>query len=132
MQAYYIIVVITVLVSFWVSEGLLLVPLSNHMRARRTSFFCSPTGEGNAPLKRLFIFGLGYVGAELATALAEESQFIVSGTCTNIKKMESLQKIGIRSYLFDAEAGKMFQSEALEDLSLASELMPFSSKSLFA
>ena len=126
MQAYHGILIVAVLVSFWVSEGLLRVPLSNHMRARRTSLCCSPTGEGKAPLKRLFIFGLGYVGAELATALAEESQFIVSGTCTNIKKMESLQKIGIRSYLFDAEAGKMFQSEALEDLSLASELMPFS------
>lgn len=72
--------------------------------------------------KRLFVFGLGYVGTEVALSLAD-SFSKVSGTCTNIKKIENLATLGIQSYLFDGEAGKMFQREALEDLSNATHIL---------
>lgn len=75
--------------------------------------------------KRLFVFGLGYVGKELALALTREENgdFYVSGTCTNIQKIEALRQAGVESYLFDAESGRMFQKEAIDDLMNATHVL---------
>ena len=79
--------------------------------------------EESIPERRVFIFGLGYVGAEVATTLAKEPGFRVCGTCTNVKKMEYMRSLGIRAYLFDSEAGKMVQSEAIDDLLNSTHLL---------
>ena len=70
----------------------------------------------SSPERRVFIFGLGYVGTELAINLAKEPGFRVCGTCTNVKKMEYMRSLGVKAYLFDSDAGRMVQNEAIEDL----------------
>lgn len=53
--------------------------------------------------KRLFIFGLGYSGLEIAQ-LARAQGWTVAGTCTGIEKAESLRAQGIETHLFDGTA----------------------------
>jgi nucleoside-diphosphate-sugar epimerase len=53
--------------------------------------------------KRLFIFGLGYSGLEIAQ-LARAQGWTVAGTCTGAEKAESLRAQGIETYLFDGTA----------------------------
>ena len=72
--------------------------------------------------KSIFIFGLGYVGAALAESLLKEG-WKVSGTSTNVPKIQSLRRKGIRAYLFDDEAGKMVQPEAIDDLVDSSHIL---------
>lgn len=72
--------------------------------------------------KSCFIFGLGYVGAALADALVQDG-WTVSGTSTNVPKIQSLRGKGIKAYLFDDEAGKMVQPEALDDLISSSYIL---------
>jgi nucleoside-diphosphate-sugar epimerase len=50
--------------------------------------------------KRLFIFGLGYSGLEIAQ-LAKASGWTVAGTCTGAEKAEKLRAQGIETHLFD-------------------------------
>lgn len=53
--------------------------------------------------KRLFIFGLGYSGLEIAQ-LARAQGWTVAGTCTGMAKAESLRAQGIETHLFDGTA----------------------------
>lgn len=53
--------------------------------------------------KRLFIFGLGYSGLEIAQ-LARAQGWTVAGTCTGVEKAESLRAQGIETHLFDGTA----------------------------
>lgn len=53
--------------------------------------------------KRLFIFGLGYSGLEIAQ-LARAQGWTVAGTCTGAEKAESLRAQGIETHLFDGTA----------------------------
>jgi len=53
--------------------------------------------------KRLFIFGLGYSGLEIAQ-LAKASGWAVAGTCTGAEKAENLRAEGIETHLFDGTA----------------------------
>jgi len=53
--------------------------------------------------KRLFIFGLGYSGLEIAK-LARAQGWTVAGTCTGMEKAESLRAQGIETHLFDGTA----------------------------
>jgi nucleoside-diphosphate-sugar epimerase len=53
--------------------------------------------------KRLFIFGLGYSGLEIAQ-LALAQGWTVAGTCTGMEKAESLRAQGIETHLFDGTA----------------------------
>ncbi len=53
--------------------------------------------------KRLFIFGLGYSGLEIAQ-LARAQGWTVAGTCTGMEKAESLRAQGIETHLFDGTA----------------------------
>ncbi len=53
--------------------------------------------------KRLFIFGLGYSGLEIAQ-LARAQGWTVAGTCTGMEKAESLRAQGIETHLFDGSA----------------------------
>ncbi|MDP1838215.1 MAG: SDR family oxidoreductase [Reyranella sp.] len=53
--------------------------------------------------KRLFIFGLGYSGLEIAK-LAKASGWAVAGTCTGVEKAERLRAQGIETHLFDGTA----------------------------
>jgi nucleoside-diphosphate-sugar epimerase len=50
--------------------------------------------------KRLFIFGLGYSGLEIAQ-LAKASGWAVAGTCTGAEKAGNLRAQGIETHLFD-------------------------------
>lgn len=50
--------------------------------------------------KRLFIFGLGYSGLEIAQ-LAKASGWTVAGTCTGAEKARHLRAQGIETHLFD-------------------------------
>lgn len=52
---------------------------------------------------RLFIFGLGYSGLEIAK-LAQTSGWTVAGTCTTPDKAEKLRALGIETHLFDGSA----------------------------
>jgi UDP-N-acetyl-D-mannosaminuronate dehydrogenase len=54
----------------------------------------------------IFIFGLGYVGCSLANSLINKG-WKVSGTCTNVKKIQMLNNQGIKAYLFDDYVGKL-------------------------
>ena len=50
--------------------------------------------------KRLFIFGLGYSGLEIAR-LAKAAGWSVAGTCTGDEKAERLRRDGIEAWRFD-------------------------------
>jgi nucleoside-diphosphate-sugar epimerase len=52
---------------------------------------------------RLFIFGLGYSGLEIAK-LAKASGWTVAGTCTSPEKAERLRAEGVDAHLFDGSA----------------------------
>ena len=65
--------------------------------------------------KSIFIFGLGYVGTAVALECLN-SQWKVSGTCTNIPKIQNFRKKGIRAYLFDDDTNFMSEPGALNDL----------------
>jgi nucleoside-diphosphate-sugar epimerase len=53
--------------------------------------------------KRLFIFGLGYSGLEIAQ-LARVEGWTVAGTCTGAEKAARLRADGIEAHLFDGTA----------------------------
>lgn len=53
--------------------------------------------------RRLFIFGLGYSGLEIAK-LAQTQGWQVSGTCTAAEKANRLRADGIETYVFDGAA----------------------------
>lgn len=53
--------------------------------------------------RRLFIFGLGYSGLEIAK-LAKASGWSVAGTCTTAEKVARLTTAGIEAHLFDGTA----------------------------
>jgi nucleoside-diphosphate-sugar epimerase len=53
--------------------------------------------------KRLFVFGLGYSGLEIAR-LARAGGWAVAGTCTGADKAERLRAMGIEAHLFDGTA----------------------------
>lgn len=61
----------------------------------------------------IFIFGLGYVGIELADELQQVHGWRVCGTSTNALKTAALQKRGFTAYTLD-EKGSVDASEALE------------------
>ena len=53
--------------------------------------------------ERLFIFGLGFSGLEIAR-LAKAAGWSVAGTCTSAPKAERLRADGIEAHLFDGTA----------------------------
>ena len=53
--------------------------------------------------RRLFIFGLGYSGLEIAQ-LARTQGFEVAGTCTTAEKAAQLRHAGFEAHLFDGTA----------------------------
>lgn len=53
--------------------------------------------------RRLFIFGLGYSGLEIAR-LARAQGFEVAGTCTTAEKAAQLRQAGFEAHLFDGTA----------------------------
>ena len=53
--------------------------------------------------KRLFVFGLGYSGLEIAQ-LARADGWTVAGTCTGVDKAERLRAMGIETHLFNGTA----------------------------
>ncbi len=53
--------------------------------------------------ERLFIFGLGYSGLEIAR-LAKAANWSVAGTCTSEQKAERLRAEGIAAHVFDGMA----------------------------
>ena len=53
--------------------------------------------------ERLFIFGLGFSGLEVAR-LAKAAGWSVAGTCTSVQKAERLRADGIEAHLFDGTA----------------------------
>lgn len=74
-------------------------------------------------VKSIFIFGLGYVGMAVATALKEQG-WRVSGTCRNINKINTLKERGIQGYLFDDYMGNsLVQEEAMNELLSASHVL---------
>src|SRR6187402_122273 len=63
---------------------------------------------------RLFIFGLGYSGLEIAR-LARAGGWTVAGTCTSGEKAERLREGGIETHLFDGTSG--LPASALDEVS---------------
>ncbi len=59
--------------------------------------------------KRLFVFGLGYSGLEIAK-LAGAGGWTVAGTCTGAEKAERLRASGIEAHLFDGTAPLPFRA----------------------
>lgn len=53
--------------------------------------------------RRLFIFGLGYSGLEIAK-LAKTLGWSVAGTCTTEEKARRLREVGIEAHVFDGTA----------------------------
>jgi nucleoside-diphosphate-sugar epimerase len=53
--------------------------------------------------RRLFIFGLGYSGLEIAKR-ARAQGFDVAGTCTTVEKAQELRRTGFEVHLFDGTA----------------------------
>ena len=53
--------------------------------------------------ERLFIFGLGFSGLEIAR-LAKAAGWSVAGTCTSEQKAERLRAEGIAAHVFDGTA----------------------------
>ena len=70
----------------------------------------------------IFIFGLGYVGCSLANSLINKG-WKVSGTCTNVKKIQMLNNQGIKAYLFDDYVGKLVQKDAIDDLMSSTHIL---------
>ncbi len=53
--------------------------------------------------RRLFVFGLGFAGLEIAK-LARASHWTVAGTCTTPEKAARLRAEGVEAFLFDSTA----------------------------
>ena len=84
---------------------------------------CTMNGFDDNDSKSIFIFGLGYVGIAVATALKEQG-WRVSGTCRNINKINALKQQGIQGYLFDDYMGNsLVQEEAMNELLSASHVL---------
>src|SRR5262245_50327508 len=64
--------------------------------------------------KRLFIFGLGYSGLEIAR-LARAAGWTVAGTCTSDEKADHLRRDGIEAWRFDGTTAP--PAQALENVS---------------
>ncbi|XP_021284189.1 uncharacterized protein LOC110416511 isoform X1 [Herrania umbratica] len=68
---------------------------------------CSQTDEPDRESRnRMFILGMGFFGQFFAQELLKEG-WIVSGTCTSIKKRTELEKKGFDVHLFDANQPQM-------------------------
>eukprot|EP00601_Ochromonadales_sp_CCMP2298_P019763 CAMPEP_0173300878 /NCGR_PEP_ID=MMETSP1143-20121109/17470_1 /TAXON_ID=483371 /ORGANISM="non described non described, Strain CCMP2298" /LENGTH=438 /DNA_ID=CAMNT_0014241309 /DNA_START=136 /DNA_END=1448 /DNA_ORIENTATION=+ len=72
--------------------------------------------------KSIFIFGLGYVGLEVARQL-KEGGWRVMGTCTNVNKAVQLQEQGITTHLFDEMTNTNAPSDALDDIMSATHVL---------
>lgn len=70
---------------------------------------------------RLFIFGLGYSGREIAR-LAKAAGWTVAGTCTDADKAARLRQDGIEAHLFDGTA--TLSAEALGNASRVLSTIP--------
>ena len=58
----------------------------------------------------VFIFGLGYTGLALVSAIKREyPECIISGTCRSLDKAENLKKFGIETYIFDPDVSTYLQ-----------------------
>src|SRR3954469_13627500 len=84
---------------------------SGAARARRSSVFLAKNMVGKEPRRddpdkvtgRLFIFGVGFSGLEIAR-LARAGGWTVAGTVTTPDKSARLQADGIETHLFDGTA----------------------------
>lgn len=95
-------------------------PLNNHRRAIQVRSSSEQLENVNTP--SIFIFGLGYVGCEVARALRERG-WQVSGTCTNVNKISTLRTQGIDAFLFDDLTGPLIEERALQLLSQSSHIL---------
>eukprot|EP00250_Pteridium_aquilinum_P017113 c23459_g1_i1 orf=598-1728(-) len=121
---------------------------SGTLSLKRGAFFCKPTTwnlaspqkmkkKGSACLascahqdashqdKRMFIFGLGYVGLALARHLRLQSQtWDVSGTCSLEEKRIALQEAGFSAFLFNSDNdGEELTEEGLRAMCNASHMV---------
>ncbi|OMO75225.1 NAD-dependent epimerase/dehydratase [Corchorus olitorius] len=89
--------------------------------ARTPNFFISANGfscnqtekSERVSRNRMFILGMGFVGQFFAQELLNEG-WIVSGTCTSMKKRKELQIRGFDVQLFDANQPQMSTMNALK------------------
>lgn len=65
--------------------------------------------------KKIFIFGLGYVGTALALKL-KSLGWKVAGTTTNVNKVKILREQGLQTFLFDDTTSASLQKDAVEDI----------------
>jgi nucleoside-diphosphate-sugar epimerase len=71
---------------------------------------------------KVFIFGLGYVGTDLAFELQSQG-WQVSGTCTNVNKAIELKDQGINTFLFDEMTNSNGQNDCLNDLMSSTHIL---------
>ncbi|CAM9458440.1 unnamed protein product [Ascophyllum nodosum] len=97
------------------------LPLSTCSRRRYSVNILNASGtiekEAESP-KSLFIFGVGYVATAVALTLLSKG-WAVHGTCTDPRKVKSLEEQGIKAYIFDDWSGPMLQPEPLAALTSA-------------
>lgn len=60
----------------------------------------SPNLDSSFTKKRLFIFGVGYVGEKMASTLLNH-QYEVSGTRTTVTKAQNLRNLGVRAHILN-------------------------------
>ena len=72
-------------------------------------------------MRRLFVFGLGYVGLSFALAM-RDAGWKVEGTCRSEKRRQELKQRGLEAFIFDGQKRcvEISQGVALADAILSS------------
>lgn len=71
--------------------------------------------QSESEQRKLFIFGLGYVGTSFARYMKNKG-WSVCGTCTNVNKAIELRNEGIKTFLFDEVTLSRGQTDVSEDI----------------
>uniref|UniRef100_A0A1D1YX68 UDP-N-acetyl-D-mannosamine dehydrogenase n=1 Tax=Anthurium amnicola TaxID=1678845 RepID=A0A1D1YX68_9ARAE len=66
----------------------------------------SSTEGGSLEGRRMFVFGMGFVGRYVSTRLRGEG-WEVSGTCTSVAKKKELEEMGFNAFVFDASENEL-------------------------
>ena len=82
------------------------------------------TGTLLSGTSRLFIFGLGYVGRQVAYEALEQGGWHVSGSCRSPEKAVALRSAGVETFAFDLDdAYTGLEPAGLEALAAATHLL---------
>lgn len=77
---------------------------------------------GGADVKRMFVYGLGYVGAGVALRVVENGGSCV-GTCREEEKAAWLAERGITCFRFDDDQAAVVEKEMLKEIGRATHML---------